>query len=231
MSQVVQSRAAGTRTRQAVGMDSFRLALAAAYAVLLAVLPFVVESDASLSRLRAQVLSGAVDEVEVVGGPGTRSGWGSQEVRWRDGLLQRVTTVELRPSDVSAEPRDGVVHEDVAALLRHDNPSVVVSRSNDPGWEPEVFGQAAPGWVAALLFIVAIASLGLLILGPPPWRGTRWAWFWLGVWIPPVGTLAFLLLSGPAPLVSRRPTRRRLTGLWGFLLGAALAAALPSPWW
>lgn len=82
---------------------------------------------------------------------------------------------------------------------------------------------------AALLFF---AGFGLLIAGPQPWRATRWAWFWL--LLPPVGSVAFLLLSGPTPgLPSPRNPRRRLTGGGGvaFLLSLLLMPLLGSVRW
>jgi hypothetical protein len=62
--------------------------------------------------------------------------------------------------------------------------------------------------------------VAFLINGPEPWRATRWAWFWtianpLGV----IGCLAFLLLSGPIPMLpASKIDARRLHGGWAFII-------------
>lgn len=80
-----------------------------------------------------------------------------------------------------------------------------------------ILGIEVPNPLADLAVILTFAGLVTLILGPQPWRATRWAWFWCNA--NPVGMAAFLLLSGPIPgLPPPRKINRRLTGGWGFLL-------------
>lgn len=70
-------------------------------------------------------------------------------------------------------------------------------------------------WLGALL---------VLILGPRPRLATKWAWFWLGLAIPPA-LLAYLVLE-PVPVWRRESMAskgRRLTGGLAFLAGILLA--------
>jgi hypothetical protein len=94
----------------------------------------------------------------------------------------------------------------------------------DNGWSfagmPDagtVLGISVPSPLADLAVILTVAGVVILVLGPQPWRATRWAWFWCNA--NPVGMAAFLLLSGPLPgLPLPRKITQRLTGGWGFLL-------------
>lgn len=78
------------------------------------------------------------------------------------------------------------------------------------------------------------AALVLLITGPQPRRATKWAWFWIGLVVPPLA-LAFVLLE-PVPLWSRegRPRRAapRLTGGRALLYALVLSfvAQLAAAW-
>lgn len=94
----------------------------------------------------------------------------------------------------------------------------------------EVLGMQTSWPVLAVFAAGCLATLWLLVNGPQPWRATRWAWFWLAA--PPLGLLAFLLLSGPTPgLGITRPATKRLTGGKAFLLALLLSALVPAPWW
>jgi hypothetical protein len=69
--------------------------------------------------------------------------------------------------------------------------------------------------------IAAFAAFVLLVAGPQPRLGTKWAWFWLGAAVAG-GWLAFVVLE-PVPFSVRQPlepARTRVTG------GAGLALAL-----
>lgn len=74
-----------------------------------------------------------------------------------------------------------------------------------------------------------VAVLFILINGPQPRWATRWAWFWLMlnpallVMVP-----LFLIVSGPirTTVEPTRPTGRRLTGGWAFLLGAVVLSGV-----
>ena len=82
-----------------------------------------------------------------------------------------------------------------------------------------MLGWQVPDPIGIVAFVLHLAGLALLVTGPQPWRATRWAWFWL-LLLPPVGSIAFLLLSGPTaglPAPKVRPGRR------------SAAAASPDP--
>ena len=81
-----------------------------------------------------------------------------------------------------------------------------------------MLGRELRGWVVWSLYAVFLSTLGLLVVGPEPWRATRWAWFWLLTSAAfPLTALAFLVLGGPTPLVpAPRERSRRLTGGWAF---------------
>ena len=88
-----------------------------------------------------------------------------------------------------------------------------------------MLGWRVPDPIGIVAFVLHFAGLGLLVTGPQPWRATRWAWFWL--LLPPVGSIAFLLLSGPTPgLPAPKNPRRRLSGGWALLLSLPLSGAV-----
>lgn len=96
-----------------------------------------------------------------------------------------------------------------------------------PATEATLVGWHVPSALAWPLILLAVGSVVVLVAGPGPWRATRWAWFWLMSL--PVGSFAFLLLSGPTPGLPRpRDPRRRLIGGWAFLLALPLEAVLGS---
>ena len=90
---------------------------------------------------------------------------------------------------------------------------------------PHVLGWVAPDWTGLARLFLVIGTLAHLVLGPQPWRATRWAWFWLFGVLSPLGMIAFLVLSGPTPGVrTPRSGARRLTGGWAFLLALVLGS-------
>jgi hypothetical protein len=91
--------------------------------------------------------------------------------------------------------------------------------------DSSLLGWRLPNWLGLAAFALVLGGLASLVGGPQPWRATRWAWFWLV--LTPVGSIAFVLFSGPTPLLPtpRDPTRR-LTGGWAFLLSIPLGALL-----
>ena len=108
------------------------------------------------------------------------------DVQWRSGLFAYSTrVVEARPRHAArpgeaAEGVTGVVRGDLGERLQRLQPVSVSS-----GWPtplvraPELLGRELRGWVVWSLYAVLLSTLGLLVVGPDPWRATRWAWFWL----------------------------------------------------
>lgn len=187
---------------------------------------------ASLSQLQGQLALGNVDTVTVSGGmPPGATGFATQQVRWRQGWLhyeaEVVQVSRGRHPSGDLETRT-VVHQDVGAVLRRDDPDLTLVRHAEPDYlSGRLWGWQTPQWIGLAALTWYLLALGQLIFGPQPWRATRWAWFWL--FSTPVGALAFLALSGPTPgLRAPRDPARRLTGGWAFLLSLLLTGAVRS---
>jgi len=183
------------------------------------------ERTASYEALRTAVERGDVDHV-VVGSEahGSFRGHETVVVHWRTATGWRVAQVveqhPLRRDRINGLP---VVY-DVVQDLRGLDAGVEIERR--PHWRElgvttEVLGWRLAGWCALAAAGVWVGALMLLVGGPPPWRATRWAWFWLLALAAPVGVVAFLLLGGPCGLLPPAPGRR--PGLRG---GAAFLLAL-----
>lgn len=90
---------------------------------------------------------------------------------------------------------------------------------------PLTGGHSYTDWRVLFLLL----TLLLLVAGPAPVIATRWAWFWLGMAVPPCWALFLLVEPWFSPDLAGRVQTRRLTGGWAFLLGlviAGLASAL-----
>lgn len=210
-------------------------ALLACWSVLLVCAVFLGEGASTLDRLEADVATGRVDAVRIEGGPPVRRGFAVVEVHWRSGVLAYTTqVVEARPVEAGrrAGARDGVtgvVSGDLGDTLRRLQPGLRVERVDyQSGPSTQVLGRELTGWVALVLIVVFLSTLVLLILGPEPWRATRWAWFWLLTSaVAPLAAVAYLLLAGPTSLVrAPRQGSRRLTGGWAFLIASVVTTAV-----
>ncbi|MGZ4495625.1 MAG: hypothetical protein ACXVWU_13050 [Nocardioides sp.] len=209
-----------------VGWDRLRLSLIVSWAVLAVTGVVVGHRSLTLADLEDGIASGRVHTVQVAGGlaRGT-TGFATQQVRWRSGLVQYEAEVvqasaRAHPRREGAVPGNPVVRSDVGVYLTRAHPGVHVVR-RQPSWSgSSMLGWELPRWMGPAALLAMLATFVLLVAGPQPWRATRWAWFWfLGT---PVA-LAFLVLSGPTPLVpAPHPHSRRLTGGWAFLLALAL---------
>ena len=206
-------------------------ALVAGWILLVLAALLLGSRPSTLERLEAQVAAGEVRDVRVAGQelePGVR-GFATVDVHWRDRLGGHVATViEVRPRNQDLQGVDlvegtAVITGTVAERLTAQQPGLRVIHVDRSG--SSALGWQLPSWIVWSSFALYFVTLGLVILGPQPWRASRWAWFWLLTTGAPFGLAAFLLLGGPAPLVpAPRTPERVLTGGWAFLLALLLSA-------
>ena len=192
-----------------------------------------------LGTLYDDVASGRVASVTLTPGFGPgESGYQVQTATWAvDGRERTASWPLVLDDDVDEsyveDDLGPPVSEDVAAQLENLSPGTTVVDAPVAVSGVEVLGVTVGGiaWLVLLPFALAwLATFGLIVGGPEPYRATRWAWFWLSA--PPLGLLAFVVLSGPTPgLGIRRPAGGRLGGGWAFVIGLVLSAVVASPWW
>ncbi|WP_183097993.1 hypothetical protein [Nocardioides pelophilus] len=217
------------------GARRFGWALFAGWIVLLGAVVFVGERSSSLADLEDAVASGEVTSVEVYGGmPEGARGYARVDLHWRDGpFAYYVELGEAKPrrSGPRGDERLPLVRPGVVDRLVASNEDLDVERRSDPGppFSASFLAWQLPWPLALGGPLLVLATLGLLIVGPQPWRATRWAWFWIQGIAAPLGMLAYLVLGGPTGL-SRppQPGTRRLTGGWAFLLTFVVSSALAS---
>ena len=218
--------------------DRVRYTLIVGWLIVIVAASITGERAASWRDVQALVATGQVDTVRVSGElPARGTGYSVVEVSWRHGLLRYTAEVvqvrgrgERREARVVTDGVAPVLDASPSSRLTELQPGLRVTRDKrlpDGGW---LFGWQVPNALGMSAFLLFMVGLGLLIAGPHPWRATRWAWFWL--LFPPVGSVVFLLLSGPtAGVPGPRNPHRRLTGGWAFLLSLPLAAALAPYRW
>ena len=191
-----------------------------------------------MSALLAAVDAGQISEVQVFGAlPPGATGSGIEVIRWRQNGLARYAEARYtspgfsqdagtlsQPTETSTVNAATVLHRHSAQVRVQVQMSPAMTGSTSAIWLWRV-----PLWLGGLGAAGVLFSLMLLTGGPEPWRMTRWAWAWAILLAPPVGTLAFALLSGPMPPVpAPRKYARRLTGGWAFILVSALGATFRS---
>jgi hypothetical protein len=214
-----------------------RAGTALGWLLLVAAVLVTGERVTSVEALLAAAAEGDVDEVRVAGEglpPGAR-GFVTQEVHWSEGGLHYLARiVQAQPRRAGLRHRTGadrhlVVTTDTAAYLaeRTDGVRVVRDGSQTNRLTSGIGPYQVPDAALSGLWLLLLATVVLLVRGPRPRRATRWAWCWLMVGAAPVGVPAFLVLSGPLPLLPRpRPGARVLTGGWAFLLTVLLLRPL-----
>jgi hypothetical protein len=217
--------------------DRIRCILIVGWLMVLIATPVTGERVASWGDVRARVAAGQIESVRVSGElpPGT-TGDGVVSVHWRRGMFRyKADVVQVLgrgegPGTRATSDGAPVVHAAPSSLLTALQPGLRVSHDQRlPSGSP-LLGWQVPNALAGSALLLCLAGLALLVGGPHPWRATRWAWFWLLV--SPVGSLVFVLLSGPTPgIPGPRDPRRRLTGGWAFLLSVPVASLLgPDRW-
>lgn len=218
------------RRRRVASVVASWLLLAACLALLVTGL-IAGERASTYDELRDAVSAGDVDSVLVTGGStGAYRGRVSATVHWRDGLFRHYATiVEQHPQRRAMTPRGVPVVDSVEADLAERSSDVAVERRpHDYSGYTEVYDWRLPPWVGLTWLGIGVVALVLLGGGREPRRATRWAWFWL-LWLaPPLGFVAFLVLSGALSWRPRAELGQRLTGGWAFLLSTAIGAALSS---
>ncbi|MBB6629245.1 hypothetical protein H5V45_18100 [Nocardioides sp. KIGAM211] len=216
------------------GWSWLRLVVVVGWLVFGAGYAVTVEHPGSYDDLVSRVSAGDVQQVTVRGDAYDEAGGGrtTVEVAWRDGVLRRVATVlQVPPARLARGPvtppsGTSVVSGKVITQLTGLQPGLDVTRAEQvhrSGWT--IFGLPMTSWWRWVGLGLALATLWLLVSGPEPWRGTRWAWFWLMFLGSPVGLAAFLVLAGP-PLSPR--SHRRITGGWAFLLALLIGSVTQS---
>jgi hypothetical protein len=193
----------------------------------------------SMDDFDSAVASGRVHTVRLVGAmPAGATGSSLVELHWHDRLVARVSEVRQVSSDINGSPgssgTDRIVVGDLVGHLSSTHPGLRVINEPDAPYHSVgngiVMGWRVPGWIALVVLFSWITTLGLLINAPEPWRATRWAWFWI-ITNPlvPLGSLAFLLLSGPTPLLPAAKTNgRRLHGGWAFIITTVVTGTGPT---
>lgn len=214
------------------GGDVLRWALLLCWLFILIYAAVLGERSAPLRQLEAALTTDQVHTVSLTRGfDPSSSGYGTQELHWRQGWHRyHAEVVMVSPDgDYGRAQDEGVTTRrgfDIAAELLRGNPRVDLIRVPYQRSGGEVYGWQVPLWLGGVVLAAILGTLVILIAGPQPWRATRWAWFWLMT--SPVGTVLFLLLAGPFPPL--RPPRvpgRRLAGGWAFLLSLVLTSFLP----
>jgi hypothetical protein len=206
--------------------------LLAGWIYVLAAIAVTGERDASWQLLSESLAAGEVGQVTVVGSlesygssDSTTSGSARVEILWRDHTLVRRTEVRQQVGQDHTSA-DGLhdVQASVDEVLHRIDPGLrITSEQHRDGVFMNALGVTLHGRAAQAAFVLGLATLFLLVLGPEPERATRWAWFWLASACPPLGCMAYLVLGG---ILKRFPTPRprRLTGGWAFLISLVLGA-------
>lgn len=194
----------------------------------------------SFRDLRGDIASGRTHRVEVYGGlPPDAHGEATMAFRWNAGghsRLAEVTAVNGDGGGMSAGS-ETVVRGDVSEQLIALSPRrdlQVARATTDLTVGTQIAGWQTPDWIAPAAILLWLAALVVLVNGPQPRFGTRWAWFWMiATPVSVVGLPAFLLVSGPwrpDSAAGAAGQRWRLTGGKAFLLSFVICSVLGLAW-
>lgn len=195
--------------------------------------------ESTLSQLQRDVAVGDVSTVRMTSGlSDSGRGFATVHVHWRSGFFQSTTQViEARPlsavrGNASRDDVTGVVEPGLDDQLMALDPDLRVERGSMSELTGEVLGWRFPSWLSLAVLALTLTTLGLLVLGPQPWRATRWAWFWLLGLGAPLVMVVYLVIGGPTSLgPAPRSTSRRLTGGWAFLITLVVGSGLGFQVW
>ncbi|MGH3411755.1 MAG: hypothetical protein ACRDPH_01575 [Marmoricola sp.] len=227
-------------TSSARRWDRIRLTLILGWLVIAVALPLTGLRISSWQDVQSVVANGQVGVVHISGElPSGGRGRAVVQVEWRHGLLRHRAEVlqvvgHVRDPKREADVGDSVpvIHQRPSAALLELQPGLRVTQDQVLSGGGALLGWQVPNLLGMIALFLALACLGLLISGPQPWRVTRWGWFWFYLLLAPIGSIAFLLLSGPVPhLPSPKNPRRRLGGGWSFLIALLLTGPLAAYRW
>lgn len=190
--------------------------------------------DEAPSPLLTGLLGGAVASDDLPGRP---------VLTWTDDRHRAwVTDVGPVLGSRFTAPTDAQDTNAVQAALDHNRPVIgqwVQAQAGTSADRADAvpLTEPAPGWLRLLVGALPLLGLGLVVWGPVPTRGTRWFWFWFGMF---AGLVALPVLAvaeylrprpGPARLAAVDRTGRavpetlpagRRTGWWGVLYGVVV---------
>jgi hypothetical protein len=217
-------------TRPGVGVRVLAYVLLAGWIAITVMTILAGHRPATFGELKADAAAGRVEEVQVSGSLGPRGrGFAVVQVRWRDGLFAWETeVVEARP--LRQAPRgleaDGTeVVGSVSEELREVAPGLRIAtgaRGSGVTW----YGFDPPAAAWWILVVAFAGTTGLLAWRPEPRSATRWGWMWWVVLTPPVGPIAYLLLSGVASGRAWDRSHRRTGGGVSFFLALVVGGVL-----
>lgn len=236
MTSTVSALSPATRRLDAFAVVRFCLLLATLGA--LAALPFVAIREVPFDELTrdAHAHPGLVVDAQGLL-PAGATGASSVTLTWRAGLFRERTTVEQRndgSEDGGSVTRPQFNSDLDAFLARQTGTTVLVNERSSVNSSSEwnaPLDWRVPSSIGAVYPALFLVGLLVLVSSPPPWRATRWAWFWLlanPAW--PLTVVAYCVLAGPTPgIPAPRPDSRKLTGGWAWIIaglgsGAAVEA-------
>ena len=207
--------------------SSLRWAVLGLCAVTLALTPLVGDLQSDLHRLESDLSMGTATHVQIET-PGARpiepAGYAQVVVTWRDSWVTRSAEVEvdttapdpLDPFDPQGQSEPGQIRVSIEDHLRALSPDVRISYvEHRTSWSTWGDWRLPTGW-AVPLAAVGVGTLVLLLNGPEPRWGTRWAWAWAILLLSPtLFVLGYLVLGARGA----RPDDRRINGWWLFVMG------------
>jgi len=181
-----------------------RIALAGLWLVWAAVAWWSAPRPATFEQLDSDLTAGRVVSYN------RGAGWGYQRL-WAAPAKVRSDTPEVMLTWATTNGRTFFATPDFRVGMVY-GPTSEMEKLVDR-LEREGIGRGVEGPVtdvaSALGVLMIVAALAVLIGGPPPVRGTRWFWFWVGQLPMGLGYLAWLALERPWAAPAQENVRRR----------------------